>query len=120
MYLPKAADCSDGLLPWVCANSVRFKSARVYDLGVGPPPPDGIERQVFPAYDNRCQQSRPSCGQNQSQDGYFTLYRICWFNFCAVLLESLHCEFYRWSSILLCGGKFHFCCGIAVSSICVT
>jgi hypothetical protein len=81
---------------------------------------DWIERQVFPADDNRCQRSRLSCGRNQSQDSYFILCWFCWFNFCTALLQSLLWEFYRQSSVLLCGGKFHFCCGTAVSSICVT
>ena len=42
---------------------------------------DWIERQVFPANDNRCQQSHEShdrrcCGRDQSQDDYFTLCRL--------------------------------------------
>jgi len=40
---------------------------------------DWLERQVFPADDNRCRKSSESkdrlcCDRNQTQDGYFTLW----------------------------------------------
>jgi len=70
-----------------------------------------MERQVFPADDNRCQNSRKSydslsCGPNQSQDGYFKLYdhssssvRLS-YRFVVII--------YRGTSVLLCGVSLIF------------
>ena len=57
-----------------------------------------IERQVFPTDDNRCQQSRGHAAQ------------FC-YRFALI---------YRGWTVLLCDGKFYFCCGIAVNYKCVT
>ena len=55
---------------------------------------DWNERQVYPADDNRCQQSSEShdrlcCGRNQSQDGYYT---SCWL--CLLKLAEVGLQFF--------------------------
>jgi hypothetical protein len=73
-----------GLEPCVGIGGVGNKKCH---LNIITSTSDGMERQVFPAADNRCQQSRKShdrlsCGPDQSQDGYLKLYP---YDLCAVL-----------------------------------
>ena len=69
-----------------------------------------------------CQYSRKShdrlsCGWNQSQDSYF---RLNWPCLLELVTIGLVCCYYLSWDIRLVWRKFHFCCGTAVSSICVT
>jgi hypothetical protein len=89
---------------WVTRKWHLFVVHRTSDL---------IQKQVFPANDSRLRvYDCLCCGLNQSQHGYLTvliqLVRICLLPF-----QWFIC---RGSSILLCGSKFHICCGTAVSS----
>ena len=57
----------------------RSEQNKKWHLNVIPSTSDWMEKQVFPAADKRCQDSRKShdclgCGTNQSRDGYFKLY----------------------------------------------
>ena len=92
-------------------NWDRRSGQKKWHLNVITSTSDGTESQVFPANDNRCQQSRKtlgrhSCGPDQSQDGYFKLYWELLTTCVVGGVRRFVLIIYRGTSFLLCCVSF--------------